>query len=270
MTIRTRITAVAIAFAAALPLPALAHNTWLMPSATVLPQNQSITVDAAVSNDLFYFNHRPLGLESLVIATPDGSVATAQNSHSGKFRSVFDLELAANGTYRIALVNNGLFANWEENGEQKRWRGTIATFATEVPKDASKLQVTQSAGRIETFVTAGTPNLTALTPTGVGLELAPTTHPNDLFAGETAQFALLLDGKPAAGVEVKVIAGGTRYRNSLDEISATTDAVGKFTIAWPAAGMYWMQASVQDSDGVSPPATQRRASYVATFEVLPQ
>jgi uncharacterized GH25 family protein len=260
----------ALAFGLALSLPGFAHNTWLMPSATVLPPNQWITVDAAVSNDLFYFNHRPLALDSLQVTAPDGGKTAPQNAHSGHYRSVFDLELTANGTYRIALVNNGLFASWIENGEPKRWRGTAATFAAEVPKQAEKLEVTQGAGRIETFVTAGTPTLDTLKPTGIGLELAPTTHPNDLFAGESADFALLLDGKPAAGVEVRVVAGGTRYRNALDEIKATTDANGKFSIAWPAAGMYWLQATVQDASGLVPPATQRRASYSATLEVLPQ
>jgi hypothetical protein len=34
--------------------------------------------------------------------------------------------------------------------------------------------------------------------------------------------------------------------------------------------MYWMNASLQDDKNAAPPATQRRASYVATFEVLPQ
>jgi hypothetical protein len=32
--------------------------------------------------------------------------------------------------------------------------------------------------------------------------------------------------------------------------------------------MYWLEASVQD-DKAEKPATKRRASYVATFEVLP-
>jgi uncharacterized GH25 family protein len=270
MNLRLRLTASLVSLAAALPLTASAHNTWLLPSATVLPEKQWITVDAAVSNDLFYLNHRPLTLDALTITAPDGSRPAPQGAHTGHFRSVFDLELAAAGTYRIALVNNGLFASWEENGEPKRWRGTAEAFETDVPKHAAKLQVTQGAGRIETFVTAGAPDTKALAPTGIGLELAPTTHPNDLFAEETAQFALLLDGKPAANVEVRVIAGGTRYRNSLDEISTTTDAAGKFSITWPAAGMYWLQATVQDDKGLTPPATQRRASYVATLEVLPQ
>lgn len=264
MKIRTLFAALLVAA----PLPALAHKAFLVPSATVLPPQSWITVDAAVSNDLFYFNHNPLRTESLAVTGPDGGNVAPQAASTGKYRSTFDLELAKDGTYRIAVANAGLFANWEENGEPKRWRGTPETFAAEVPKDAKNLQVAQNAMRVETFVTAGSP--TAVKTTGQGLELSPVTHPNDLFAEETATFALLLDGQPAANVEVTVIPGGTRYRDAQDEIKATTGADGKFTITWPAPGMYWLNAQVTDDKNLTPPATQRRASYVATLEVLPQ
>jgi uncharacterized GH25 family protein len=261
----------ALALALALPFAAQAHKAWILPSATVLSGNEAwITVDAAVSNDLFYFNHVPLRLDTLAITAPDGGKVEPQNPHTGKYRSVFDLALTQPGTYRIALINAGLFASWEENGEPKRWRGNAATFATEVPKDAKNLQVTQSAGRNETFVTLGAPDTAALAPSGTGLELIPITHPNDLFAGEAASFQLQIDGKPAAGLAVTLTAGGTRYRDAQDEIKATTDADGKFSVTWPAAGMYWLETSLQDDKATSPPAKQRRASYVATLEVLPQ
>lgn len=264
MKLRTLFAALLVAA----PLPALAHKAFLLPSATVLPPQSWITVDGAVSNDLFYFNHNPLRTESLTVTGPDGGSVAPQAASTGKYRSSFDLELTKDGTYRIAVANAGLFANWEENGEPKRWRGTPETFATEVPKDAKNLQVTQNAMRVETFVTAGSPS--AVKATGKGLELSPVTHPNDLFAEEAATFALLIDGKPAANVEVTVIPGGTRYRDAQDEIKATTGADGKFTVTWPAPGMYWLNAQVTDSANLVPPATQRRASYTATLEVLPQ
>jgi len=78
----------------------------------------------------------------------------------------------------------------------------------------------------------------------------------------------LLDGKPAADVEIRVIPGGNRYRDELGEIKATTDAAGKVSITWPEAGMYWLEAELTTDKGVSKPASQRRASYSATLEVL--
>ena len=256
---------------AVIPFTASAHKAWLQPSQTVLAGTDPwITVDAAVSNDLFYFNHVPLRLESLVITAPDGSKIEPQNSATGKYRSVFDVELKQQGTYRIATVNSGLSGSWDVDGKPKRWRGTPATFATEVPKDAKNLQVSQSVGRIETFVTNGSPNDTALKATGEGIELVPVTHPNDLFAGEQAKFKLHIDGKPAVGLEIEITRGGTRYRNAQDEIKVKTDANGEFSVTWPEAGMYWLETGSEDNKTSLPQAKQRRLTYVATLEVLPQ
>src|SRR5690554_1268615 len=213
-----------LASLALLPLPALAHKAWLLPSATVLSEGQWITVDGAVSNDLFYFNHVPLRLDNLAITRPDGKRGRFSNGHTGRFRSVFDIELDQPGTWRIAVLNEGLFASWSENGEVKRWRGREADLGKALPAGATDVRITRSSGRIETYVTAGAPTDTVLKPQGRGLELVQDTHPNDLFAGETARYQFLLDGKPAAGVQVEIVAGGTRYRSRQDEMVKTTDA----------------------------------------------
>src|SRR5690606_27864212 len=127
------------ALAATLPLTAHAHKAWLLPSATVVSGDTPwVSVDGAISNNLYYPDHFPMRLESLVITAPDGSRVAAQNPHTGKYRSVFDVELGQSGTYRIATVNAGLFASWEENGQPKRWRGSAEAFDKEVPKEAAK------------------------------------------------------------------------------------------------------------------------------------
>lgn len=261
-----------IAFAlATLPFAAMAHKAWLQPSQTVIAgENPVVTVDAAVSNDLFYFNHVPLKIDNLAIVAPDGSKQQPSSPSTGKYRSVFDVELKQPGTYKIAVINDYATASWDENGKPKRWRGTPAAFATEVPKNAKDLQVGQSVSRVETFVTNGSPNDTAIKPSGNGLELVPVTHPNDLFAKEEAKFRLQIDGKPASGLDVQIIRGGTRYRNVQDEIKLKTDANGEFAVTWPEPGMYWLEATTQDSKVTVPGAKQRRLGYVVTLEVLPQ
>lgn len=249
---------------------AQAHKSWLLPSATVLTQDQWITVDAAVSNDLFYFNHVPVRLDNLQITAPDGSAAQPENPFTGKFRSSFDLHLNKPGTYKLAIVNDGVFASYELNGEKKRWRGKVENMAKEIPADATNVELTQSAGRIETFATAGAPNETALKATGKGLEMTPVTHPNDLFAGEAAKLRFTLDGKPAADLAIEVVPGGSRWRNAQNEIALKTDKNGEVSVTWPAAGMYWLETALQDKNTTVPKAASRRLSYVATFEVLAQ
>lgn len=256
------------AFVASAALPVHAHNLWLLPSSTVLSSPQWITVDAAVSNDLFHFNYVPLALDGLAVEAPDGRPADPQNLMKGRLRSVFDLNLDRPGTWRVSVLNRGVFASYRLDGERKRWRGRAADLDSQIPAAATELVVTESLGRIETFATVGKPSV--LRASGEGLEMLAETHPNDLFAGEPARFRFTIDGKPAVGLQVAVIAGGTRYRDSLDDRSFVADADGRVEIAWPAPGLYWLEASAEDEHTSVPRASKRRLGYVATLEVLPQ
>lgn len=261
---------IVLAAAIASPLAAQAHKAWLVPSATNIAGPEPwVTVDAAISNDLFFPDHHPASLDALQITGPDGQPVRPQNTLTGKYRSVFDVALTQQGTYRMAIVNQGLFASYELDGEKKRWRGKVDELG-KIPAGAKDVEVTETSGRVETFVSNGKPNTTALTPTGKGLELAPVTGVTDLMAGEPATFQLLLDGKPAAKVKVSAIAGAVRYRNAPEELTAETGSDGKFTLTWPHAGMYWLNASVQDAQSAVKQASGRRASYTATLEVLPE
>jgi uncharacterized GH25 family protein len=261
----------ALALACSLPFAAQAHRMWMLPSSTVMSGADAwVSVDAATSGDLFYVDHFPLQLTNLVVTGPDGQPEQAENKSTGRYRSTFDVHLKQAGTYKLAIVNPGMFASYKEDGKTKRWRGTPESFAKEVPANAEGLQVIESIARVETFVTSGKPTQAALKTTGKGLEFAPITHPNDLFTDDTASFRFLLDGQPAANVDVSIVPGGVRYRDQLNEIKTKTDADGKFTVKWPAPGMYWIAAGVKDSKVSFPGATERRANYAATVEVLPQ
>ncbi|BAT61430.1 nickel uptake substrate-specific transmembrane region [Variibacter gotjawalensis] len=269
MKLKSRFAAYLMFAAIALPMSAEAHRAWLYPSATVLSGKDNwVTVDAAISNDLFYFEHNPMRLDNLKIFAPDGTSVAPQNANTGKYRSTFDVQLTQPGTYKMAVVNEGLFAQYQLNGERKRWRGTKERLS-EIPSAATDVKVTQSQSRVEIFVTSGKPSEKALEPTKQGLELVAVTHPNNLVSGETAKFKLLLDGEPAKGVEVAVIQGGIRYRDKLNEVNLKTDDEGIVTVKWTAPGMYWVNATVRDQKATVPNA-ERRASYTTTVEVLPE
>ncbi len=261
---------IGVASIALVSTAAFAHKPFLVPSTTVLSgPDEWVTVDAAVSDDLFFFNHQPLSLDNVAIAAPDGSPIELENVSSGKLRNTFDLHVVSRGTYRITSDASFFFANYEVAGERKRWRGNAATFATEVPAGADKLEVTQNTMRVETFVTSGKPTTTAFRLAGTGIELQPVTHPNDLIVGEAARFRLMLDGKPAANMKVIAVPGESRYRDRPDEIATTTDADGLFSFKWPSAGLWWINAATRDDRTTLPQAKERRASYAATLEVMP-
>jgi uncharacterized GH25 family protein len=235
----------------------------------VLSKPEWITVDAAVSNDLFFFNHNPLRLDNLTVVAPDGSLVTPENVSTGKLRSTFDLNLKQAGTYRLQVVNSGLFASYKDKatGQTRRWRGSPENLAKEIPADAIDLKVTQSGGRVETFVTVGKPTPVKLT--GKGLEMSPVTQLADLAVSDKAVLAFLADGQPVADLEVAIVFGGTRYRDKVEPMKLKTDAKGQVTVSWPAAGFYWIDADISDKKTSVPQATERRLSYVGTVEVLP-
>ena len=264
-----KISLLAIALTAALGT-AQAHNAWLLPSTTVLSKGDVITVDAGVSNDLFVANHNALRLDGLQITAPDGGTLKPDNVAQLKQRSVFDVSVAQPGTYRIAVLNGGAFASWKDKatGQAKRARGTAESIAKDVPADAQDVVITQSIGRIETFVSVGKPS--APKAIGQGLELVASSGAlTDLAKGEKSSFTLHVDGQPAKDLEVTVTAGNTQYRDALGELKLKTDAKGQFSVTWPAAGMYWIDASTKDSKTTLPQAKERRLSYAATVEVMP-
>ena len=277
LTLASRTFALALGVVALAPLPAQAHRGWLLPSATVLAPSDDIwvTVDAAVSNDLFYFEHQPMRLNNLKVLGPDGKPVTAQNQATGRYRSTFDVRLSQPGTYKLEIVNHGMFASYKHNGETKRARGTAESLRKDIPAGAQIESVTRNNSRLEAFVTSGKPSDTVLKPTGSGLELVPVTHPTDLFVGDKATFGLVLGGKPVAEVPVTIIPGGIRYRDDLKEVTVMTDKDGRFSVTWPEPGMYWISAGYPVRAEGAPPAAggtferpQERYSYAITVEVL--
>ena len=253
---------------------AQAHNMWLLPSDTTKGGKGGwVTFDLAVSTEFFTFDSGAPKLSPIQVVAPDATQFDVQNLFEGKLRTSFDVEINQPGTYKIFTASSGLTARWETtDGKRGFWpaRGTKpdpAEFSTAVPKDAKNLEVTQGSRRVETFVTLGAPTKTALKPTNQGLELVPVTHPNDLAVSEVSEFQFIIDGKPAVGVKVEVIEGGSRYRLSPSEQHYETDKNGHVKIQWKKTGMYWLGAEYKDNKATKP-ATIRSGSYSATLEVL--
>ncbi|WP_294394104.1 DUF4198 domain-containing protein [uncultured Sphingomonas sp.] len=268
--------------------PAAAHRQWLLPSATIFSgTNDTVTVDAAASNDLFFPDHRPANLASIKVWAPDGSSGQIENGATGRVRSTFDVRLDKPGTWKIGTEMAAVMGSYRLNGEEVRVGGRPGgpppatapgsatparlrvTSASDIPAGASDVKLTQISSHNEIFVTAGVPTATVFQPTNKGLEMVPITHPAELVAGEPARFRFLVDGKRAAGLKLSVLPGGKRYRDGDGLMSITTAQDGIATVIWPAAGMYWLNASLADDAG--DPVRRisgRRMSYSTTLEVM--
>lgn len=274
-----RLTTRLFAAAALLSVPAglSAHRMWLLPSGTVFSGTDSwVTVDSAVSNDLFYADHQPGRLEQMKVWQPDGAAGEIQNGSTGRYRSVFDVKLDKPGTWKIGSEMTGFSGTFKANGVEQRIgrRGPPQPGApapltiADIPANATDVKLTETLSRNEIFVTAGEPTTIVFKPTGKGLEFAPITHPDELVAGEPARFRFLIDGKPAPGLKLTVIPGGKRYRNAEGAVEVTTGSDGVATVNWPTAGMYWLNATATDARPSNPKATERRMSYTTTVEVI--
>jgi uncharacterized GH25 family protein len=250
---------------------ASAHRAWLLPSTFTLSGDaQWVTVDAAISNDLFFPNHHAIDPASITVTAPDGSHVAIAHAAEGEIRSMFDVRMDQQGTYRISTAGApSYFAGWMENGERKRWRGTLETLRAEGIDKKPGVEVSQAQRSVETFVTLGAPSTEVFTPTGTGLEFRPVTHPNDVFTGEPVSFRLLLDGAPASGLDVTILPGNDRYRDTPGELSVKTDTDGVFTFTPELPGPYWLTTGSEGETTVDGMAMKVRTSYTATFEALP-
>lgn len=254
--------------ALAAPLSAQAHRGWLAPSATVLSGTDAwVGFEAAMSNGVFIADHAAMRLDGLIITGPDGTTLTPENMMQARYRTTFDAHLTQAGTYRIANISDGITARYVLDGETRRWRGSETDFPAALPAGATDIEASRSSGRTETYVTLGAPTTDIFAPTGNGLELAPVTHPNDLVSGEAATFGFLMNGRPAANLEVTVARGGTRYRDNPEEVTLTTDASGTVTIDWAEPGLYWIHAAIRTPADRATLAAS--AQYNGVLEVLP-
>jgi uncharacterized GH25 family protein len=260
----------AVAAAMTLAGSASAHRAWMLPSTfTLSGEEQWVSVEGAVSNNLFFANHNALRLEPVTVTAPDGSDVAIENAASGKLRSMFDVKLDRQGTYKISSASSGYSASWKEGEETKRWRGTAEELESSGAASKPGAEISRNSRRNETFVTLGTPTASVFASDGAGLELKPVTHPNDIFTGENVSFQFLVDGKPAASVAAQIVRGSDRYRDSEDAVTVASDASGMITFVLDEAGAYWLEADHEGQGLFKGKPITERMTYVMTFEALP-
>jgi hypothetical protein len=103
---------------------AQADSPFILPSSTSLSGgNNVVTFDAAGSDHVFSFDHRPIQLASIKVTQPDGTAGTPTNTVQGRFRSVLDVKLEQDGTYKIASGQSMITGTFMLNGEQRRVGG---------------------------------------------------------------------------------------------------------------------------------------------------
>ncbi|WP_091738132.1 DUF4198 domain-containing protein [Phenylobacterium immobile] len=259
--LKSRLVASALGLALLAPAIAQAAHSWVLPSTTILSGgNAWVTFDAATSDELYFPNLRPLLLNTLTVLDSDGQPVEPVNASAGRLRATIDVQLTKPGTYKVASTSTTVLASWTEAGVVKRFRGAGDEFAKQVPADAADLKTIRTVNRNETFVTRDNPTTTVFKTTGQGLELEPITHPSDVIVGEEASFRLILDGKPASGLEVSFMRGGDHWKVRPTEIKRKTGADGLVTVTLPEGGVWLLSAGYRTGEngrGGPPPGGPR-------------
>lgn len=121
---------------------ALADHPFILPANTLYSgDGNTVTFDAAGSDHVFFFDHRPLGMETIRITRPDGTAGTPQNPTRTRFRSVFDVRLDQQGTWKVASDQTMVIGSFKLDGEERRVGGRGGP-----PPGAQAAQAAQGGG----------------------------------------------------------------------------------------------------------------------------
>ncbi|WP_083704760.1 DUF4198 domain-containing protein [Motiliproteus sp. MSK22-1] len=248
-----------------------AHPLWILPSDFNFSGDERswVTFDVSASHRVFAYD-KGVGLETVQIVSPDGDRNYLGNYFKGHRRSVFDLLLDQNGTYKVFAQRPRFYFTSYKSGKRdtpKRMMADKVAAQQKLPKNAREVNTKLIDLSSVVYITRNAPTDSAYQPTGKGLELNPITHPNDIVQGEELVIEILLNGKPAAGVNVEITPGGTRYRDERNHIQIVTDKTGRVLFTPEQAGP-WLISASQSMPSESPLADTIEAIRYLTFEVI--
>ena len=243
-----------------------AHTVTVVPSHYVQSKTGGwVSVDVSATNMTYQWD-KGIPLENFKVFNPNGQQGKIGAVYQGKRKSQADIELATEGTYRLELGNGSrFFTSYEVKGERKRLMANKKERAAQLPPGAEKVVTTKSNSRAMAFITVNKPSDTVLALNNKGLEFQFDRHPADIVATEAVTITLLVDGKPAEGVELDLSREGELYRNEPERVRHTTDTSGKFSFTAPVAGRYLLEASYQ-TDVQNELTDKIREGFTLSFE----
>lgn len=245
---------------------ATAHTPYLAPSSFSPQPGQTIAVDAAFA-EVFFVPEAAFDHAALSITSPDGGLAPLQRVVTLKTRVAAEHTLPRlEGTYRLdsGLRRGATFRTWEMDGKQVTSRDP----ATPIPAGAKVLSNFQALTRAEAYVTVDTPDRRVLAARGQGLELVVSTHPNDLYVGETFAFSVHDDGKPLAGQRVEITEAVWTSDRKPEVVALTSDAQGRVALALERAGTWVALVRRRTPAPAGAPVAEYSNTYTLTFLVL--
>ena len=259
------------------------HGRWLLPSHTNVTGNSAhvITLDMSISNDLFqghygyiqastltHFDKVDATPASLDVMEPNGTWRRDIPFHWLHIRSSGYDTIEAEGTHHYVLNQPDVYfvIFKDSEGEMHRRFGKLENMS--LPTGSTVVKTMRYIPTIHTFVSRN--KLTKPGRLNKGLELVATSHPNDLFAGETVEFEVYFQGKPLThALEVQVVRGNTRYRNDRQQQVFDLKNTNTFSVNFNKPGMYLVEAELKLPSSETGIDVDRWALFT-TLEVNPE
>ncbi len=248
----------------AAPLPATAHDTWILPARWNVPVGGAVVLDLTSAMDF---------PTPETAARPDRLVD--RRIRIGGVVSSLEVSPAATGARALQLsaapTAAGLATLWittrprtldlkpEEVEHYLREVGAAETIGERWRRSPDKAWRETYVKVAKTFVRVGVaPNDESWREAvGASLELVPTSEPTTLSPGQELAFVLLWKGKPLADLAVGAVAGA-----GSTPTLAKTDAQGRVTFRLDRPGPWLSRATLIQ------PAAERLSEWVSVFTTL--
>jgi cobalt/nickel transport protein len=211
--------------------PAIAHFGMVIPSDTMVMQNDARTLQIT-----FSFSH-PMEMVGMDLSKPNVVKVMANGQHMDLANQLRTAEMMGHPAWKIdyAVKRPGVYVFYME--PQPYWEPAEDCYIVHLTK---------------TVVTAFGDDEGWDAEVGLKTEIVPLSKPYGLYAGNLFQGVVKMDGKPVAHSEVEV-----EFYNQESKVKAPTDYMitqtikadgnGVFSFAVPSAG-WWGFAALNTSD----------------------
>ncbi|GIX22573.1 MAG: hypothetical protein KatS3mg121_1356 [Gammaproteobacteria bacterium] len=267
--------------AAAVVPPVWGHARWVLLSHSVLSGGlpQVVSVDASISNELFYpdlpFGGRPLPESAarpgpqvhLRVDPPEGAPEPVVLWQTAR-RSIADVPLTEAGTHRVRLEQAPVVIQRYRGADGRTGRVFGPPGRAALPEGAERLETFRYRAAAEAYV-----SIDGFSPPPVdreGLAVEWLDHPNQAFVGERTCLTVLFDARPLPGVGLLATPEGTRARNARAAVALETDAHGRACIEWPRAGRWLIEVEHAQTAGPDADVDVERRALFVTVEVQPE
>ena len=215
------------------------HQQWILPNSFYTNRESPwLGIEHTWGDQRFVPKQGPGTLLSII--HPEGwRMGRPSSIFVGQTRTVGEMELIDQGTYRIETDHPSQYVTEIEVDGEKRW---VGKSKDQLPGK----KILQSAHRwsqTTTVVTVKKYTKPVLEPTGAFLEIVPVTHPNKIFVGKGFVVQVLSRGQLVPGQEVQVYSEMDSGHDTM--LAAVTNAGGECELTFPSTGMYLLTARLR-------------------------